>query len=153
MAHADVALHARAAQVEVAVLEAQSLVDVVVGVYRERRHLRTIEHVQAIDADLDVAGRQPRVLGSGRPLANAAAHADDVFVAQLLGLGEAGLLRVEDDLRDAVAIAQVDEDQAAVIAAAIDPSVEFDRLSLVLDAKTAARKPISHVDHALAKLP
>ena len=111
MAHANVALHSRAAQVQVAVFEAQALVDVVVGVYRERRHLRTIEHFQAIDADLDVAGGQPRVLGSGRPLANAAADADDVFVTQLLGIGEAGLLRVEHDLRDAVTIAQIHEDR------------------------------------------
>jgi hypothetical protein len=33
------------------------------------------------------------------------------------------LLRIEDDLRYAVAVAQIDEDQAAVIAPAVHPPV------------------------------
>ena len=37
-------------------------------------------------------------------------------------------LGIEDDLGDALAIAQVDEDAAAVIAAVLNPAEEHDRL-------------------------
>ena len=41
-------------------------------------------------------------------------------------------LGLEDDLRDAVAVAKVDEDQAAEVAPGVDPAVERDRLADVL---------------------
>ena len=45
---------------------------------------------------------------------------------------------IEDDLRDALAVAQVDEDAAAVIAVARDPAEEDDLLALVRRAQLAA---------------
>jgi hypothetical protein len=62
----------------------------------------------------------------------------------MLGLRETGMLGIEDDLRDAGVIAQVDENQAAVIAAAIDPAVELDSTAFVGGTQLAARNPIGH---------
>ena len=45
---------------------------------------------------------------------------------------------IEDDLRDAVAVAQVDEDAAAVVAAARDPAEEHDLFADVGRAQVAA---------------
>jgi hypothetical protein len=46
---------------------------------------------------------------------------------------------IEDDLRDAVAVAYVDEDEAAVIATPIHPAVDFDELARVFGAHGTAR--------------
>ena len=45
---------------------------------------------------------------------------------------------LEDDLRDAVAVAQIDEDAAAVIAAGRDPADQDDALADVAGAQGAA---------------
>ena len=52
--------------------------------------------------------------------------------------------RVEHDLRDAVAVAQVDEQPAAVVAVAVDPAAEGGRLADVVDAKFAAGMSSQH---------
>ena len=59
-ADAEVALHRRAAQVEVAVPQPQHLVDVDAVVERERRRLGLVQHLERGRADLDLAGRQRR---------------------------------------------------------------------------------------------
>ncbi len=62
---------------------------------------------------------------------------DDEFVAQRFGHGEGrGAVGIADDLHQAFAVAQVDEDDAAVIAAAMDPAAHLDGLaqSLAVDA-------------------
>ena len=54
---------------------------------------------------------------------NGAGSGDDVFVAE--GLGEvegSGLVRIDDELDDASVVAEVDEDEAAVVAAGVDPA-------------------------------
>ena len=122
VAQDDVALERPAAQIQVAVLHAQVFVNVVVFVDLKRRNRRTVEYLEILDGHLDLAGRQFRVLGAGRTAPDGPAHADDVFVAQALGFAEAGLLRIEDDLCDAVAVAQVGKDQAAVVAPDVHPA-------------------------------
>ncbi len=58
-----------------------------------------------------------------------ARRGDHVLGAQPLGGGEGRRrrVRVEDELDDARAVAQVDEDQPAVVAAAVDPAGDADR--------------------------
>ncbi len=129
-------LHPRPPQVEIAIFEAKVLVDRFVGVHLERRDLRPVEHVELADRHLDVAGAEARILGSRRAPPNRAADPQHVFVTQMLGLGEARMLRIENDLRYAVVVAQVDENQPAMVAAAIDPSVKLDLCALVRGAKT-----------------
>ena len=126
-AHEEVLLQRRAAQIEVAVLEAHRLAGVGVVADRERRRLGAREDVQPGRLDLDLAGRQLGVdVVAARD--DAAGDADAELGAQLAG--ERVRLGVdvgaEDDLGDAAAIAQIDEDAAAVIAARGDPAHEDD---------------------------
>jgi hypothetical protein len=89
----------------------------------KRWHLRPIKDLELADRDLDVTGRNSRVLRARRTPAHRATNAQHVFVAQMLGLRETLVLRIEDDLAYSFVIAKIDEYQAAVIAAPIHPSV------------------------------
>ena len=66
---------------------------------------------------------------------------DDVLGAQVLGERErvARRLRVDDELDDPGAVAQVDEDQPAVVAAAVDPAGDPDLGAA--RGRRAARRP------------
>ena len=52
-------------------------------------------------------------------------------MTQMLGLGKTRVRGIENDLRDAFVVPKIDEDQPAVIAAAIYPAVELDRRAFV----------------------
>jgi hypothetical protein len=126
VAQAHVLLHRLAAQVEIAVLQADVFVDVVV-VDLEGRRQAGVEDLQRLGQHLDHAGGQIRVLGAGRPGAHFADHLEDEFRAGLLGQLE-GLrgVRVDDHLDRAFTVAQVDEDDPAVVAAAMRPAAQGD---------------------------
>ena len=80
----QVLLHPLATQVEVAVLEADVLVDVVgAGVDRERRRVGLAQHLDDAVADLDLTGRQGGVDGALRALAHDAGDAHDVLAAHV----------------------------------------------------------------------
>jgi hypothetical protein len=55
------------------------------------------------------------------------------------------VLGVEDDLDEAGGVAEVEEDEAAVIAAAVDPAGEGDGLAGVLRAERSAVVCLQHV--------
>ena len=85
------------------------------------------------DRQLDLAGAQLRVLLALLAADDLAGRADHVLGAQLLRerMRLRRVLGVEDELEDARAVAQVDEHEAAVVAAAVDPAGHAD----------AARRP------------
>ncbi len=95
------------------------------------------------------AGLELGVLLARQPRRDGPLDADDVLVAQLararleLGAG----LGLEDDLGEAVAVAEVDEDQAAEIAPGVDPAVEDDGLPDVARGQFAAgmRPFVEHI--------
>ena len=58
--------------------------------------------------------------------------------ARLVGFGEGGLVRLDHALGDAVMVAQVDEQQPAMVAPAIDPAGQPHRLADMLLAQLAA---------------
>ncbi|MNS62137.1 hypothetical protein D3C72_951870 [compost metagenome] len=125
VAQDDVLLQAARAQVQVAVLQAQVLVHALVA-DRERGGLGGVEDLRLAGEHLDGAAREVGVLLPGGASVDHAADADDELVAGRIGDG-VGLrvgLRVEDDLHEARAIAQIDEDDPAVVATALDPAVE-----------------------------
>ena len=126
-ADAQVALHPLAPQVEVAVLQADVLVDVVgAGVDRERRRRGRAQHLDGALADLDLAGRQVGVDRALRPLAHDAGDAHDVLAAHVDRV-------VDDALHDAEVVADVDEGEVlAVLAAAGDPAAHVHGLADVL---------------------
>ena len=59
--------------------------------------------------------------------------------------------RVEHDLRHAVAVAEVDEQAAAVVAVGVDPAAEGDGLADVSVAKFAAGVSSEHADASIAE--
>ena len=79
----------------------------------------------------------------GGAAANGAAHAQNVFVTQVLGIVEARSCGSKTIWVIPVVVAQVDEDQSAVVAPPIDPAVELDRLRSSSAARNAAHETSS----------
>ncbi len=90
--------------------------------------------------DLDLPCIHPGVDGAFGSLADDALYLDHELVSEGVRgvVGLSGDLRVEDHLRDAEAVAKVDEDEAAKVTPSVDPSLERDRRLRVVDAKCAA---------------
>jgi hypothetical protein len=143
------ALQRRAAQIDVAVEEADLLARVDLVGHLERRRLCPVEDGGLDHDDLDLPRGELRVDGADElvlllaPLLAARAHgaadADDPLAAHRLA-ERVRVLRhvgVEDDLGHAVAVTQIDEDEAAVIAPALHPSEEDDLLADVGRAQLA----------------
>ena len=128
-----------AAEVEEAVLEAHvlALVRLLVGDV-DRRHLGRALHHELVGLDLDFARRQVGVDRVGRAELHLAGHGDDAFQVRLLDEAEEAAGRVDDDLREAVVVAQVDEEDAAVVAQAEHPAGEADGLARVAGAELVA---------------
>ena len=122
MAQFQVAAHHFAAQVEIAVLHAQFVAAVGVLLDGERRHVRGVEHGERGHGDFNVARRHLVVLRIA--FAYGADHLDHVFAPEFVGLcAKFGVgLFVKHELRDAVAVAQVDKCHAAHLAHALHPA-------------------------------
>ena len=128
----------RAAQVEEAVLEARFLGRVVLGEDVHRQRFAGAELVVAGDVELDFAGGEVgvhRAFGAG---ADVALDADDGFLGQMRDVVLEGGGGRDDDLRDAVVVAQVDEEDAAEVALVMDPAREADGLAGVRGAQVVA---------------
>ncbi len=123
---------AGAAQVEVAVLQADVVGrgDRVVDRQRQRRGLG--EHGQLAGDDLDRAGGQLRVLVAVRAGADLADDLHAELVAQRVRV-----LLAEDHLHHAGAVPQVDEDDTAVVAPAGHPACQRHRRAGVGGTQTA----------------
>ena len=79
----QVALHPLAAQVELAVAEAERLVDVLL-VELERERLGARDDLELVDLQLDLAGRQVRVDRLGRARGDLALGPEHELVADLV---------------------------------------------------------------------
>ena len=136
---ADVPLHVLAAQVEPAVLHAQRLVDVVL-VELEGQRRRRRQHGELLDLYLDLARRHLGIHRLGGAPDDGAARLQHELVADavrdLRRLRR--VLGVEHELRHAALVAEVDEDETAVVAAARRPAGERHLASLVLGPRLAA---------------
>ena len=84
------------------------------------------------------AGRHVGIFGARGALAHLAVDAHDPFGAQLLGDLERRAVRVGHDLRQAVMVAQIDEQHAAVVADAVAPARQPHVLADVAVAQRAA---------------
>ena len=141
-----IVLHLRAAQVEIAILEAHFFVGDCLFGRRKRGQLRVVQDQQVRRGDFDFAGDHFRVDRIRAAQPNLADRRDDVFRAHVLGFGMAfgRKVLIQHNLRNAVAIAQVEEDEVAVIAPAIHPTHQRDGLAGVGRAQLAARvSPLS----------
>ena len=132
--------HLRAANVDVAVAHPHQLVDVDgVLVDGERRCFGGVEHLDGFRQQLDFAGGQVGVDGGLAARGDFADDSQHEFVARFVGRGvgvigiaACVILRAHDDLHDAVAVAQVEEDQPPVVAAAMHPAGQRDALADML---------------------
>src|SRR5690606_24788238 len=130
----EVALELGAAEVEIAELEALVFVRLDVVLVGDGRGLGLVEDAGLARLALDVAGRHLGV-AHGAAIEDAPADADHPLGADTLGERE-GLgagVGLEDDLGDATAVTEVDEDAAAVIATDLDPAEEDDLLAKMLE--------------------
>jgi len=102
--------------------------------------VRVVENANLRGLDLDFARGHFGIDGVGVAQAHLADSGDNVLGPHLLALQVAvgSQLLVEDNLGNAAAIADVEKDEVAVVAAAIDPAHEDDVLAGVGGAKIAA---------------
>ena len=140
VANLEIVLHLRASQVEIAILEPHFFVGDCLFGRRKRWKLRVVQDQQVRRGDFDFAGDHFRVDRIGAAQADLADRGDDVFRAHVLGFGMAfgRKVLIQHNLRNAVAIAQVEEDEVAVIAPAIHPTHQRDGLAGVGGAQFAA---------------
>ena len=151
-AELEVGRHLGATKVEVAVAQANVLGGVNVVLDLERRRLGRVEHHNLGHVDLDGTRGQLVVVLALRALAHGAAHHDGPLGADGLGLVEGGLvadLGVKLELSHAGAVAKVDKDQAAVVAAVPDPAGERDLLADVRLAQLAAGVRVHAIGHVI----
>ena len=140
MAQAQVALHASAAQVEIAVAQARLFTGFRFVLNGEGRRLGLIQHQKRARHHFHFAGGKLRIHRSRRAHHNFPFHSHHVFGANLLRpvvhfRADGG---IADDLRPARVVAQIEEDQIAEVAADIHPAGQENRLPSVLFAKLAA---------------
>ena len=132
--------HLRTAEVQVAVTQARVLSGFDAVLDLERRGLGAVEHLRVVDEDLDLAGGELGVHRVVAAVAHDAVHEDGPLGTHGLGDLEGvavGVLGVEVDLRDALTVAQVAEDQAAVVAATAHPTGEGNLLADIGGAELA----------------
>jgi hypothetical protein len=127
-------LHARAAEVDLAVLEASFFADLlgIVVIWQDGRIFRLVEDLKFFGSEFYLASGEFVVWLTGTETKNAT-HADHVFAAERLGLlyeFGAGMFKIEDHLAEAVSIPNVHEQESTtLIAIGVHPSVEGDCLT------------------------
>jgi hypothetical protein len=93
------------------------------------QRLGAVENLQILTQQLDLAGLQVSVRGARRAHPHQACDFQYELIAHALGHGEhRGLVRIEHDLQQPLAIAQIDEDDAAMVTAAMRPTGDRDDL-------------------------
>ena len=138
-AQPHVALHPLAAQVDPPVADPERLVDAFL-VELERERSRAREDLEPVDLDLDLARRQVRVHGVGRAPDDLTLGLQDELVSNLVRRPHCvrSPLGIDHELADARLVAQVDEDETAVVAPAGRPARERHAPPDVLGAHLAA---------------
>ena len=125
MAESEIGRHGGTAQIEEPMGETQILVGDPL-IHGERGNLGAVEHRERGDDDLDGSGCELWILRSFETRGHLATDRDHVFRAE--GMGRGGGIGMEfgteNDLGDAVAIAQIDEDHAAMVASGGNPPAE-----------------------------
>jgi hypothetical protein len=139
--------HARTPQIDVAIPESQSLIDVHFVLRWKRRRLRRREDGKFVHHDLNAACSQVGVHPLWGPSDNTSGRRYHELTPQILRLGvyRRGTLGLEDELDDACPVAKVYEDQAAMIASTLYPAGHSDPAADGLLADVAA--PFVSVSH------
>ncbi len=138
VAQSEILVRLRAAQVNIAEAQARLFRGVDFVFDRERRRLGIVENMQLCRHQFNFAAGQFRI--GLLALEDLAFHGDHKFAARLLGFGvRCGLrLLVEDHLNDAGAVAHIEEEQIAEVAAARHPAHDNGVAPFVFGAQFAA---------------
>ena len=127
---AQVLVHAGPAQVHVAVAEPGLLVDPLV-VELERGGAGFVQDLDGLREHLDPAGGEVGVLGALGPEAHPPLDPEHVLAPGPVGKRERLRgVRVDDDLEESRAVPEIDEDDPAVVAAAVQPAAHRNRLAV-----------------------
>ncbi len=118
----DVVVEVLATQVEEAVLKPYVLGIIVLAEHRHGELGGRSQDLHSGDEQLDLASRQVRVHRALGARPHLAVEANDPFGAQLLDLPEDRRIGIGHALGDAVMVAQVDEQEAAMVADAMAPA-------------------------------
>jgi hypothetical protein len=144
---AQVPLHLVPAQIEIAIAETQDLVDVLL-VELERQRLGARDQREAVDLNLDLAGGDVAIDDLGRPAHDLALSLQHELGADVVrGLrGFGRTLRVDDQLHPARVVAEVDEDETAVVTPPRRPARDGHAASRVVRSQLAAAEiaPVRH---------
>ena len=142
MAQTQRSEHLRTAKVQVTPFHTGGLVGLDAVFDGERRRDGGVQHLKARRQNLDFARSHVRVHGLCHTGAHATRHLDDIFATQVLGHGKfvgAHTVGVDNYLRIASTVAQVDKDKAAMVAVVPHPAGEHDLAVDVLHTQLAAR--------------
>ncbi len=132
-----VALERPAAQVEVAVFHPQLVLTVGFLFDEEWRHLGFVQDFDGCGHDFDVTCGDFGVFA--RAFGDDAGDFDDKFAAKGLGhFVEGRVVGMDIDLRDAVAVTDIDKVEVTVVTCFLDPSSEGDFLTDMCEAEFAA---------------
>jgi hypothetical protein len=134
----DVVVQPLAPQVEETVFQPRLFRIFLVAKHRHRQFAGRPQHLNLGDIDFHHPGRQVGIFRAGRPMTHLAIDPHHPLRAQLFGLSESRTVGIGHHLRQAVVIAQIDEQHAAVVADTVAPAGEADGLAGMLFAKRAA---------------
>ena len=134
----DVLMQLLATQVEETVLKPYVLRIFLLAEHRQRQFAGRTQHLDLADIDLDHAGRQFRIVGACRTAAHLAVDPHHPFRTQFFGVLERRQIRVGDALGQAVMVAQIDEQHAAMVADTMAPARQPNRLVDMALAERAA---------------
>ena len=141
MAQHEILLHLRAAQIKIAVLQAQHLIHLDAILNVERRRLCLVEDAQLLYHHLDHAGSHVRIYGFLRTGTHAAADSHHELVADSLSLVECLLANsrlVNNHLHQAGTVTQINKNQSAMVTAAGNPAAKNNLATHVVSTQLTA---------------
>src|SRR5262249_23512979 len=134
----DVRMQMVAAKIEEAIFEPDLFRIVLLAKNRHRQFTGRAEDLDLVDIDLDLAGRQFKILGASRTAAHLTVNTYDPFGAQGLRKLDRFAVGIGHALCEPIVVTQIDEQAPAMIANAVAPSGQPHGLSDVTVAKCAA---------------
>ena len=111
-----------AAQIEEAVFQAGFFWIFLLTSDWQRQFFRLAEHNDIAGENFDLTRGQICVHGGGTARLYIAINGDNAFKAQCFEDGQCGAVAIGNNLRHAVMIAQIDEQNAAMVALTMDPA-------------------------------
>ncbi len=134
----DVLMQFFAPQIEEAVAQPYVFRIILLAGHGHRQFGGGSQNLDSGDIDFDESGRHFKIFGARGAAPDRSVDPDDPFRPKFSGLIESLRIRVDHALSNAVMIAQIDEQHAAMIANAMAPAGKTNRLAGLRFARVAA---------------